>query len=274
MAQICCTRRKNPHAFGVIWCDRCRGEGMAPRSHKRIEWYEYCGTRERRMSNWGGPIVVSMNRILALTFSMVTLVSIAAGQSGSFDALLEKAKAGDFDAQNEVGISYSEGRGVLSNQRTAVYWFRKSAENGYPIGICNLGLHYGRGWGVRRDPILMMKYVFAANAINGLKCNPGDYVYVFKPSKCAIQRGWTLAVDWLRAHPSFDDNFGNRPWMEENGQYGVTRREHGPSFDVPPRGKVACKKNKRNRKASGSRPEKQLSNITGLAVAGVNFAVQ
>lgn len=177
--------------------------------------------------------MVTASRIFVLTISLLTLVGIAKGQTKSFDSLLEKAVLGDVIAQNEVGIAYSEGVGVRPNQRKAVEWFRKSAENGYPIGICNLGMHYGLGWGVRRNRTMMMKYVFAANSIDGLKCQPGDYIEVYKPSKCAVQLGWELAVEWLRAHPAFDDNFGNRPWMEENGRYSVTRRENGPSFDLP-----------------------------------------
>lgn len=186
----------------------------------------------------------SASRILAVVFSAVTLATAVAGQSKSFDGLLEKALAGDVDAQNEVGISYSEGRGVRPNQKKAVYWFRRSAEQGYAIGICNLALHYGMGWGVRRDKTLMMKYTFATHAIDGLKCNPADVIEApprFRPSQCDIERGWVLAITWLRAHPSFDDNFGNRPWMDDTGEYSVTVRENAPSFTLPPKLSGRCR---------------------------------
>ena len=180
---------------------------------------------------------------LVLGFSPV----LVCGQYSSFRSLLEQARQGDVDAQNELGIAYSEGKGVRPNQKMAVYWYRKSAEQGYAIATCNLGLHYGQGWGVRRNLTLMMKYVFAAHALDGLKCNPADYIEYFKPkpSECQIEKGWELAVVWLKAHPDFKNNFGEKPWMEENGEYPVTVRENAPSIDLPPKQKGKCKPKRR-----------------------------
>ena len=87
-----------------------------------------------------------MKILLPLLFLLVSVAPTLA-QSSSFLALLEKAKNGNVDAQNEVGIAYSEGKGVKPDQRMAVYWFRKSAEQGYAIGTSNLALHYSMGWG-------------------------------------------------------------------------------------------------------------------------------
>jgi hypothetical protein len=147
--------------------------------------------------------------------------------------LLEKARQGDFDAQNELGIAYSEGRGVKSDQLKAVYWFRRSAEQGYAIGACNLALHYGRGWGVPRNKTLLMKYVFAAHALDGLKCHPADYIQFFKTTECQIERGWELAVEWLKAHIKFRNNFGDKPWMEANSEYPITIREGSAPVRFP-----------------------------------------
>src|SRR5262245_45943306 len=88
-----------------------------------------------------------MKIFLSLLFLLVSATPTLS-QSASFLALLEKANKGSVDAQNEVGIAYSEGEGIKHDQRKAVYWFRKSAEQGYALGTCNLGLHYGMGWGV------------------------------------------------------------------------------------------------------------------------------
>ena len=162
-------------------------------------------------------------------------------------ALTSLAAEGDIGAQNELGIIYSEAKGVKPNQRRAVYWFRRSAELGFSIGTCNLGLHYGQGWGVRRNLTLMMKYVFAAHALDGLKCNPADFIEYFKlkPNECHIERGWELAVVWLRAHPGFKNNFDEQPWMEENGEYPVTVRENAPSVNLPPERKGRCNPKRR-----------------------------
>jgi len=183
-------------------------------------------------------ILFSLGLLVALTFdSTLTL-----GQDRFSKTLLEKAKQGDFDAQNELGIVYSEGKGVKPDQKKAVYWFRKSAEQGYAIGTCNLALHYGRGWGVPRNKTLSMKYVFAAHALDGLKCHPAGYIEYFKPTECQIERGWELAVEWLRAHPDFTNNFDEKPWMESNGEYPVTLREGSPVVELPIKSKCKGKR--------------------------------
>lgn len=170
------------------------------------------------------------------------LSSAQKGDKRALAALISLAIDGGGGAQNELGIMYSEAQGVKPNQRKAVYWFRKSAESGYAIGTCNLALHYGHGWGVRRNLTLMMKYVFAAHALDGLKCHPADYIEYFKlkPNQCEIERGWDLAENWLRAHPDFKNGFGERPWTKENGDYPETFRERGPSVKLPPTRKGNC----------------------------------
>ena len=177
---------------------------------------------------------------------MLMMPTLGLGQDGSFLSLLEKAKQGDFDAQNEVGVAYSEGKGVKPDQKKAVYWFKKSAEQGYAIGTCNLALHYGRGWGVLRNKTLLMRYVFAAHALDGLKCHPAGYIEYFKPTECQIERGWELAVEWLRAHPDLTNNFDDKPWMESDGEYPVTFRENSLVVELPIKSK--CKGKRRVKK--------------------------
>ena len=139
------------------------------------------------------------------------------------------------DAQNNVGSMYSEGMGVKPDQKKAVYWFRKAAGQGYSYGVCNLGLHYGRGRGVPKNRTLMMKWAFVGASLDGLVCHPGDFEEMFKPSECETKKGWELAVVWLREHPDFKNDFGERPWMESGGKYPVTVRERGSETRLPPR---------------------------------------
>lgn len=180
----------------------------------------------------------------ALRFTHIFLILAFAGP-GSFAQkysadLLASAQRGDADAQNELGISYSEGLGIKPNQIEAVNWFRKSAEQGSKFGACNLGLHYGRGLGIRRDRSLMMKWFFVANALDGLTCQPADYIEMFKPGECQIERGWELAVAWLKAHPSLKNNHDERPWLGE-GKYSITVREQGSAVQLPIKSKRKCK---------------------------------
>lgn len=91
-----------------------------------------------------------------LTSAQVPLPALAQ-EDKPFSQLLEEAEAGDADSQSEVGVRYAEGIGVRRDNRGAVAWFRKSAEQANVYGACNLGLHYGRGHGVRKDVVLAMK---------------------------------------------------------------------------------------------------------------------
>lgn len=181
-------------------------------------------------------------RILLPLFLLLVLNTPAFSQSDSFVSLLEKANAGNVDAQNELGIAYSEGKGIKPDQRKAVYWFRRSAEQGYAIGACNLALHYRMGWGVAGNVTLMWKYVFAAHALDGLKCNPADVPRRFTRRTCSMEKGWELAVAWLRAHPNFKNDFGKQPWNDTASQYPETLREQGGSVQLPIQRSEKCSK--------------------------------
>mmetsp|Transcript_97591 Transcript_97591/g.279082 ORF Transcript_97591/g.279082 Transcript_97591/m.279082 type:complete len:162 (-) Transcript_97591:443-928(-) len=55
---------------------------------------------------------------------------------------LEAASEGLAAAQHEVGVCYSEGRGVEKDEREAVRWFRRAANQGHPWGQFSLGCAY------------------------------------------------------------------------------------------------------------------------------------
>lgn len=159
-------------------------------------------------------------------------------------ALVVAASKGDASSQNDLAIAYSEGLGIIPDQKTAVYWFRKSAENGYVYGACNYGIHLARGLGVRKNVLQGLKWSFIANAIDGLKCQPGDFIEMYRINQCDAERAWQIALAWLRAHPEIKNvNFGggSRPWMGE-GEFGITRRTGGsPVVDLPVKSSKACK---------------------------------
>jgi TPR repeat protein len=46
---------------------------------------------------------------------------------------------------------YYSGKGVLQDYKQAVYWYKKSADQGYASAQCNLGLMYYHGEGVVND---------------------------------------------------------------------------------------------------------------------------
>ena len=50
-----------------------------------------------------------------------------------FNGHLENARAGDPEAQYEVGIMYLKGQGVEQDRQKAVEWLKAAAASGYPL---------------------------------------------------------------------------------------------------------------------------------------------
>jgi TPR repeat protein len=146
----------------------------------------------------------------------------------NFDSELILARQGDAGAQNDIGIMLAEGRGVRRDDREAVFWFKKSAEQGHVLGACNLALHYARGQGIPKKPVLALKWAFISHSLDGLKCFPDDFLEYFKPSKAQFKRAWTLADTFLKSHPNLTNEFGETPWLKGKAQ-------QNKSFNPTPR---------------------------------------
>lgn len=68
--------------------------------------------------------------------------------------IMALAKGGDAKAQNEVGLWYYEGRHQLKQDyKEALQWWSKSAQQGNPQAIGNMGLCYETGRGVAADSL-------------------------------------------------------------------------------------------------------------------------
>ena len=61
--------------------------------------------------------------------------------------LRKMAQGGDASAQNELGLLYYEGKGVVQNYGKAKEWFDKAVEQGHTGAQVNLGTLYLRGEG-------------------------------------------------------------------------------------------------------------------------------
>lgn len=63
-------------------------------------------------------------------------------------AMLEKAEAGDAEAQYEVGMEYLRRQDAPSS----VIWWQKAADQGHPVALRELASLYEAGFGVEKDP--------------------------------------------------------------------------------------------------------------------------
>jgi TPR repeat protein len=72
-------------------------------------------------------------------------------QGTELDTVVARADQGDRVAQYELGIRYSQGRGVDKNPFTAVEWFQRSADQGLPQAQFELGSAYWLGEGAAPD---------------------------------------------------------------------------------------------------------------------------
>lgn len=68
------------------------------------------------------------------------------------------ADQGVVQAQYNLGLIYTEGRGVPQDFSIGTQWYRKAAEHGHPKAQFNLGNMYENGHGVRQDSSLAAKW--------------------------------------------------------------------------------------------------------------------
>lgn len=116
-------------------------------------------------------------------------------QQASFETMLAKAKAGDTDAQCQVGLMYLKGKGVDQDGDQARNWIGKAARQGNDKAITRLGILYYKGEGgppdysrafelfnsVRQDSVLAQYYL-------------GE---MYAQGK-GVERNHTTAIEWYR----------------------------------------------------------------------------
>ena len=61
------------------------------------------------------------------------------------------AEAGDINSQYNLAVMYAKGLGVLRDDKEAIEWYHKSAEQGFAAAQLNLGVMYANGQGVLQD---------------------------------------------------------------------------------------------------------------------------
>jgi len=71
----------------------------------------------------------------------------------AFNKFLIGATKGDSAAQIMVSSYYFWGMGVLKNYEKALYWAKKSAQNGHELAQYDLANMYMNGWGTLKDNV-------------------------------------------------------------------------------------------------------------------------
>ena len=107
------------------------------------------------------------------------------------------AKQGIAEAQYNLGLMYSKGEGVPSDDKEAVKWYRLSAEQRITGAQSNLGLMYEKGQGVEQDYVEAHKW-FNIAGVNGNEIGRRNTDIVEKkmtPGQIAVAVG--LTRKWL-----------------------------------------------------------------------------
>ena len=69
----------------------------------------------------------------------------------NFQKMLDVARAGDAQAQCELGKCYAEGENVEQDYKESLYWFNEAVKNGDFMALACLGVMYELGRGVKAD---------------------------------------------------------------------------------------------------------------------------
>ncbi len=87
-------------------------------------------------------------------------------EGAAVSRLESKAQAGDATAQNNLGVHYLKGRGVIQDPARARALFEAAAEQHLPGAMFNLGTVYWRGYGVAAEPSRALEWFQRAAALD------------------------------------------------------------------------------------------------------------
>lgn len=122
--------------------------------------------------------------------------------------LEQKARQGDANAQNLLGMKYYTGDGVALDFNKAAYWFLKSAEHGNVEAQANLGSCYFYGDGVDQSYEYAMQWWEKASA-------QGDSIAPYTIGKC-YERGTGVSKDLEMM----------KSWWQKSAERGYDLAQH------------------------------------------------
>jgi len=127
------------------------------------------------------------------------------------------AEAGDARAQNDVGVMYGRGLGVVQSYAEAVMWITRAAEQGNPQAQSTLGYLYYRARGVEQDYASAALWSRRA-AEQGIASAQSNLGLLYDKGQ-GVEQSYTEAVRWYRraAEQGFPEAQRNLGSMYEHG---------------------------------------------------------
>lgn len=111
------------------------------------------------------------------------------------------AQQGHAEAQLSIGILYEEGTGVARDLSKAAYWYRKAAEQGDARAQVRIGYMYGTGQGVAVDHVqAYLWYSLAAKQGDEL-ARVNQQAAADRLTSAELARGRALVRDWKPSRP-------------------------------------------------------------------------
>jgi TPR repeat protein len=107
-----------------------------------------------------------------------------------------KAENGDITAQYNLGLCYVNGTGTPQNKVEATKWYRKAANQGYPMAQNNLGSCYHEGEGVPKDEVEAVR-LFQESAEQGNVIAEGNLGFCYANGS-GVPKNQAEAVKWYR----------------------------------------------------------------------------
>ena len=135
-----------------------------------------------------------------------TLAALDAHSRGDYETALSLwrplAARGDPIAHYNLGLMYGRGEGVARDPAEAARWLRLAAEQGLAEAQAQLGLAYGRGAGVVRDPVQSARWL-------GLAADQG-----------VAEAQYNLGLLYLRGDGVAKDAEAAARWMHSAAEHG------------------------------------------------------
>ena len=124
------------------------------------------------------------------------LGSLTTDDRSALDWFRKAAEQGHVIAQNRVGVCFDKGLGIQRDEFQAVEWYRKAADQGYAAAQCSLGYCFATGQGVPQD-FAQAVHWYRKAADQGYAAAQCSLGYCFDTGQ-GVPQDFAQAVHWYR----------------------------------------------------------------------------